>query len=198
MPARRPEEPAVRVIGGTLRGRRLLAPRGLVTRPTPDRVREALFSILTSRLEGALFLDAYAGTGAVGIEALSRGARRCLFVESDARALQALRRNLAGLAIEDLAGVVGRDFAAAVRRLPAAEGAFDLVFLDPPYGPGEIHRALRLCDAGGLLSSSALLVAQHDVRTEMPGREGKLERGRSYRYGSTCLTLYAPAGAARG
>jgi 16S rRNA (guanine966-N2)-methyltransferase len=188
----------VRVIGGSFRGRRLHAPRGLATRPTPDRVREALFSILSSRVEGALFLDAYAGTGAVGIEALSRGARRCLFVESDAQALRALRRNLAGLEIEELAGVMGGDFAAAARRLPSAEGAFDIVFLDPPYGPGEIHRALRLCAAGELLAPSALLVAQHDARTEMPEREGRLERGRSYRYGSTRLTLYAPGGAASG
>jgi 16S rRNA (guanine966-N2)-methyltransferase len=117
----------VRVVAGEFRGRRLQAPRGARTRPTADRVREALFSMLGD-VSGARVLDLYAGSGALGIEALSRGAESALFVERDARAAAAIERNLASLGLDE--PVVRQD---AVRFLARAKGTFDLVFCDPPY-----------------------------------------------------------------
>src|SRR5277367_6359121 len=109
----------MRVIAGQYRSRVLTAPRGRETRPTPDRLRETLFNVLTPRIEGAVFVDAYAGTGAVGIEALSRGAARCVFVESGRRAVEAIRENLHALGIEERASVVAGKAAAALGRMQA-------------------------------------------------------------------------------
>ena len=128
----------MRVIGGEFRSRRLKSVEGRVTRPTPDRLRETLFNILAPRIVGAVFVDAYAGTGAVGIEALSRGAARCVFVESGRRAVEAIRENLHALGIEERASVVAGKVVAALGWLQA-----DIVFMDPPYEmEGEYRAAL--------------------------------------------------------
>ena len=180
----------MRVIGGEFRGRRLRAPAGTATRPTSDRVRESLFDILAGRVEGACFLDGYAGTGAVGIEALSRGASSCAFVESDRTAARILGENLAGLRIESRACVLVQRFERAAARLGAGGDAFHIVFLDPPYGPGDLLRALRLVDARGLLRPHGLLIAEHDAGLLLPEREGRLGRVRVARYGGTSLTFF--------
>lgn len=182
----------VRVIGGLLRGRRLSSPTGEETRPTSDRVREALFNILSPAIEGALFLDGYAGTGAIGIEALSRGARRCVFVESGRRPLRYLRANLESLGLDAAAAVIARPFATSAA-IVAREGPFDIAFFDPPYGPGEILRAIRLAAAGAFLAEGGLLVAQHETRMRLPEAEGRLTRERVARYGNTTLSFYRPA-----
>ncbi|MBX5469857.1 MAG: 16S rRNA (guanine(966)-N(2))-methyltransferase RsmD [Thermoleophilaceae bacterium] len=151
----------MRVVAGELRGRRLHAPPGRSTRPTADRVREALFAILAD-VSGASVLDLFAGSGALGIEALSRGAARAAFVDSDPRALATVRRNLAELGIE--AAVVRRD-ALAFLRGPEHPGApYDLVFLDPPYSSGP-HMAARLEELlPAVLSEEATIVTESDKR----------------------------------
>src|ERR1700748_2213418 len=121
----------VRVIAGSFRSRTLQAPTGLKTRPTSDRLRETLFNVLAPRIEGARFLDLYAGSGAVGIEALSRGAAEAVFVERATPALKALRANLAGLELKESAQVAAGNVTAFLRN--EADARFDLVFLDPPY-----------------------------------------------------------------
>src|SRR5262245_42898286 len=123
----------MRVIAGALKGRRLVVPRGLLTRPTADQVRIALMDTLTPYLPDSEVLDLFAGTGGVGIEALSRGARRATFVERDRRATQALRHNLETLGLSAGARVLAMDVERAVPRLAAAGETFDIVFLDPPY-----------------------------------------------------------------
>ncbi len=180
----------MRVIAGEFKGRRLLSPRGVGTRPTSDRVREALFDVIAPKVEGALFLDAYAGTGAVGVEALSRGASRSVFVECDRGALQALRANLAALGIEDRATVLAEPFARAASNLAREKARFDLVFLDPPYGPGELLRALRHTEARDLLAPGGLVIAEHDTKFLVPALERTLRRARTLRYGGTALSLY--------
>src|SRR5271156_6441506 len=123
----------MRVIAGEYRSRVLTAPKGRDTRPTSDRLRETLFNVLAQRIENAVFVDLYAGSGAVGIEALSRGAREAVFVENAEPALRAIRANLAALGIRGSYALEPRSAVAALKRLALSERAADIVFLDPPY-----------------------------------------------------------------
>src|SRR5258708_3198036 len=199
----------MRVTGGRLRSRALVAPRGTGTRPTTDRVREALFGILASagRLDGARVLDLYAGTGALAIEALSRGAARATLVESGREALAAARANVAALGLAASAQILAADMGAgAAARRVARAGPFDLVLADPPWSlvdTGEVARALAdLVSAGALAAgeageageAGALVVLEHSTRTDAAHL---LIRGllaeRSRRYGDSTLTFYKPA-----
>lgn len=175
----------MRVIAGQWRGRPLLSPPGLATRPTSDRAREALFSMLQSRLgsfEDLNVADLFAGTGALGLEALSRGAARCTFVESDRPAIEALRKNVAKLGAEDRADIRQQD---ATR---IAGGPWHLVFLDPPYRSGLGHKALAALVAAGALAPGALLSLEtaKDESFDVPGLSVESERT----YGKAKLTLF--------
>src|SRR5689334_6336652 len=160
----------MRVIGGEFRSRRLKSVPGLATRPTPDRLRETLFNILGAQVDGAVFLDAYAGTGAIGIEALSRGAARAVFIESSKRAAKVLRENLASLEIE------GRALVVIVPTLKSiAAHRADIVFLDPPYErESEYAPALRLLSQ----NPPRLVVVQHSTRFSLADFYGALQRTR--------------------
>jgi len=175
----------MRVIAGELRSRRLKSIPGLATRPTPDRLRETLFDILGSRVEGAVFLDAYAGTGAVGIEAISRGAARAIFIERSKAAQRVLRENLARLGIEGRAVVALGAAASLIPRYKAG-----IVFLDPPYErESEYGKVLDLmCE-----NPPELVIAQHSVRLMLPETWGPLVRTRIVRQGDNALSIYAPA-----
>lgn len=167
----------MRVIAGEWRGRRLAAPRGDITRPTADRVRETLFNMLVSRLgtfEQLRVADLFAGSGALGLEALSRGATHCLFVEQDRGALAALRQNLATLNAGDRATVS----AGSVLELGAAREGLDLLLLDPPYGSGAgqvaLHRLLRLGWIGP--ATLAVLETAADDTVQIPGFSTDVQR----------------------
>ncbi len=172
---------SVRVIGGEFRSRVLKSVPGLDTRPTPDRMRESLFSILAPRIAGATFADLYAGTGAVGIEALSRGASRCVFVELSRTAAGVIRENLKSLGLESR-GEIRQAKATAV----APKVQADIVFLDPPY---KLER-----DYSILLHElqAKLVIAQHDVRLKLAESYGDLRRTRTLRQGDNCLSFYEP------
>lgn len=181
----------MRVIGGTDRGRRLGAPRGLKTRPTADRVRVALFDILGPAVAGARVLDLFAGTGAVGIEALSRGAARAVFVERDRAALRVLRRNLAALRLSrEHARVVAGDALAALPGLAASEQPFDLVFLDPPYTGDLAPRTLAALAGSPLLRHGTRVVVQHFARVALPPLSGLAAGREPRRLGDTTLTFF--------
>jgi 16S rRNA (guanine(966)-N(2))-methyltransferase RsmD len=153
----------------------------MAVRPTPDRLREALFNVLAPRIEGAVFLDAYAGSGAVGIEALSRGAARAIFLEKQFAAAQVIRENLRSLGIEDRATVVHGTAVAGLRRLEA-----DIYFLDPPYTePGEYKAALTL-----LGERTGLVLAQHDKHLELAESYGRLQRTRVLAHGDNVISFY--------
>jgi 16S rRNA (guanine966-N2)-methyltransferase len=159
----------MRVIGGEFRSRRISSIPGETTRPTPDRLRETLFDILQTRIEGATFLDAYAGTGAVGIEALSRGASHAYFLEKNKAALEAIRGNLASLGAQLRATVVAGP---VLKNLAACRA--DIVFLDPPYAlEKEYAAALALLSA----APPSLIVVQHSVRLPMPGASRVVRQG---------------------
>jgi 16S rRNA (guanine966-N2)-methyltransferase len=182
----------MRVIAGRLGGRRLKAPSGRVTRPTSDRVREALFAMLGT-VEGVEVLDLFAGTGALGIEALSRGAGRAVFVERDRAVVRVLGENLAALGIDsDAAEVRHADALAALRRARGRKETYDLIFIDPPYG--RAHRPIpdrwgRELSAAlpSLLRPGARIVVESDRRAPLP-LEVEVERQR--RYGDTSITIH--------
>lgn len=189
----------MRVIGGRDRGRRLRAPRGLATRPTADRVRVSLFDILGPGVGGARVLDLFAGSGAVGIEALSRGAARVVFVERDPAALRALRANLAALgASRGQARVVAGDATALLAQIGAQEGPFDLIFLDPPYRTALAGRALAALTLAGVCRDGTEIVVQHSTRTALPAVEGLVPHRRARRFGDTALTFLRAEGYTRG
>ena len=183
----------MRVVGGSYGGRRLRpAPPGV--RPTSDRVREALYARLEG-LEGARVLDLYAGTGALGIEALSRGAKEAVFVDRAPRALAALRANLAALGLGATQRVVRGDAVAVVARLGRDRQRFDLVLLDPPYAAGELGRALEAIEGADLLAAGALVVVEHSRRQPLP-RLRRLAAVDQRRYGDTVISRLAAASAA--
>jgi 16S rRNA (guanine(966)-N(2))-methyltransferase RsmD len=173
----------MRVIGGEFRSRRLKSIPGLATRPTPDRLRETLFNILGAQVEGAVFLDAYAGTGAVAIEALSRGAARAVFIEKSKNAAKVLRENLASLGLEGRALVL---VAPTISSIAAHQS--DIAFLDPPYDrESEYAPALRLlCE-----NPPRLVVVQHSVRFSLAESYGALKRTRTLKQGDNALSFYA-------
>ena len=176
----------MRIIAGAWRGRPLLAPPGQATRPTSDRAREGLFSMLASRLgsfEGLQVADLFAGTGALGLEALSRGAAHCTFVESDRAALDALRRNVERLGAASRADIR----AGTVEHAPPPLRPFDLILIDPPYGSGLAQAALDRIAADGWLAPAAWLSLElHGESLDLPE---KLELQAERRFGKAVIKL---------
>jgi 16S rRNA (guanine966-N2)-methyltransferase len=180
----------MRIIAGAARGRRLVAPRGRVVRPTTDRVKEALFSSLAPRLHAARVLDLYAGSGALGLEALSRGAAAVTLVEDDPRALAALAANIAtvGLAGTRVAArPVERWLAADAAAVVAQDGPFDVVLADPPYALDAAALAAVLGRLPALLSPGALVVVERATTAGAPDWPASLEPAGPRRYGATTL-----------
>jgi len=177
----------VRVIAGALKGRRLDTPDWEGLRPTSDKLRETLFNILAPRIEGARVLDGYAGTGALGIEALSRGAAHVTFVEQDRRAAALIAANLAQCGIADGYAIIQTTVLQAIERL-RREPAFDVILLDPPYA-SDFHEALQ--HLGDIVKPDGLVVLEHAKRTEPPGAAGPLARVRSVKSGDSALTFYS-------
>jgi 16S rRNA (guanine(966)-N(2))-methyltransferase RsmD len=188
----------MRIIAGTYRSRTLAAPPGLATRPTSDRLRETLFNVLAPRIEGAVFLDLYAGSGAVGIEALSRGAARVEFVERAPAALAVLKANLGKLGVTDGVRIHGRGVGGFLRLQKAGAG-FDLVFLDPPYDAAREYAAtlgLLGGDSVGVLAPGAVVIAEHRRKEKPDERYGELMRTRLLEQGDAALSFYAMSTAA--
>ncbi|MBX3330339.1 MAG: 16S rRNA (guanine(966)-N(2))-methyltransferase RsmD [Nitrospira sp.] len=181
----------MRVIAGTHRGRRLYGPRKLALRPTSDRVREALFSILGNRLTSSRFLDLYAGTGAVGIEAVSRGAAHVTSVESNRDALKLLRKNLELCHIGEEIAVLGQTVQQFLSRSEQWNGPYDIVFADPPYAEAAgLPALLAESRVDDLFALDSRLVIEHAAKTALPMSLGCTRFLRRYRYGDTALSLY--------
>ena len=181
----------MRVIAGSLKGRRLKPPTWDGLRPTSDRLRETLFNILAPRIAGARFLDGYAGTGAIGIEALSRGARWVTFVESDRRAEALIGENLAHCGVENGYAIIRATVARAIDQLDAAAFGpyelFDIVWLDPPY---DEQTDAVLEAAGVLIEPGGLLVLEHARRRRTPETAGRFVRMRQVTSGDSTLSFY--------
>jgi 16S rRNA (guanine966-N2)-methyltransferase len=172
----------VRVIAGEFRSRRLKSLPGLETRPTPDRMRETLFNVLAAQIDDCVFMDLYAGTGAVGIEALSRGARRCIFIEKNRAAVDVIRENVASLGLQSRAEIFTGKAASVVERARA-----DIAFLDPPYEMSKEYTASMLVLDQ---SETALAIVQHGSRFALEEAYGRLERYRILKQGDNSLSFY--------
>lgn len=180
----------MRVIAGSARGIRLASVPGETTRPITDRVKESLFGILGSFVAGARVLDLFAGTGSVGIEALSRGAREAVFVEQNRRAVATIRRNLAATHLGDRARVITGDVFTYLSRPPAEP--FDLIYIAPPQYQRLWVRTLQAIDRPGFLAPGGLAVVQIYPKEDEPVPLQHLERTGERRYGSTLLVFYEP------
>jgi 16S rRNA (guanine(966)-N(2))-methyltransferase RsmD len=175
-----------RIIAGRGKGRRLKTPRGLETRPTAARLRQSLFDILAPVLPGCRFLDAFAGSGAIGLEALSRGASRVVFVDVSGPAIAAIRENVAGGAVQ----VVRQDARVGLAALADSGVRFDVIYIDPPYESGLYEEVLEVVSTMGLLQAGGVAVAEHFHKRELPATIGRLARTRSVRVGDHRLTFY--------
>jgi 16S rRNA (guanine966-N2)-methyltransferase len=181
----------MRVIAGKYKSRRLEAPPGMQTRPTSDRLRETLFNVVAPLVVDSVWLDLFAGSGAVGIEALSRGARSAYFVESASAAARTIRKNLQTLAIDEGTEVIERDVSVALRMLDSQALSCDFIFLDPPYRKmGDYEQVLGFLSQSQLLKPESQVIAEHDKHFD-PGNEfGSLRRRRTLRQGDAVLSFY--------
>ena len=179
----------IRVIGGELKGRKLVTVRGMKTRPTADRVRESIFNILADSVRGARVLDLYAGTGAMGIEALSRGAEYALFADDHKAALSALKKNIQTCALQDRADVIEWNILKDLNILLSPTHGFDLVFLDPPYNADMIQPTLSNLVASQCLENSARLTIEHSPLEPIPQNLSGFKISSQRRYGKTLVSF---------
>ena len=184
----------MRVIAGKYRSRVLIAPAGVKTRPTSDRLRETLFNVLAPQVEDSVFVDLYAGSGAVGIESISRGAREAIFVEQAQPALRAIRENLTALDIHGGYALEARGVTVALRTLASTGRAADIVFLDPPYDEADEYESVLGLLGGecvALLAEGAIVVAEHAKKSDLGERYGNLARYRVLKQGDAALSFYS-------
>ena len=189
----------MRIIAGQYRSRLLVSPPGTSTRPTSDRLRETMFNILGPRIPDCRFVDLYAGTGAVGLEAISRGAAHVYFAENANPALKSLRTNLTNLKIGGGYALEDRGVMPLLQRLAKSSTTLDVVFLDPPYDEEEAYtQTLGFLGSNAnraLLAADALVIAEHATKSkfQLAERYGNLTRTRTYKQGDTSLSFYSPA-----
>lgn len=180
----------MRVITGKARGVQLKTPDGMTTRPTSDRVKEALFSVIQFDIQGARVLDLFGGTGQLGIEALSRGAKSAVFVDASDAACRLIRENLKRTRLAETADVIRSDYMAYLKR---CGDSFDIIFLDPPYAEVFLENALKKITEIDILQSGGIIVTERPTGKELLWEFDGYIRSRDYKYGNTIITLYRKA-----
>jgi 16S rRNA (guanine(966)-N(2))-methyltransferase RsmD len=181
----------MRIIAGRFRSRQIMAPAGEGTRPTSDRLRETLFNVLAPRVPDSVFLDLYAGSGAVGIEALSRGAKKVYAVEAGKKAVRAIEQNLATLGIEDDFELIGSDVASGLRSLAANGVQIDICVLDPPYREhGAYEQVFRILSESQLIADGGIVIAEHEKHFDPGDKLALFKRYRTLRQGDAVLSFY--------
>jgi 16S rRNA (guanine(966)-N(2))-methyltransferase RsmD len=184
----------MRIGSGHLRGRRLRSPRGERTRPTSGRLKKSLFDVIAPRLPGSAVLDLYAGSGALALEALSRGASRAALVEKNRKACDAIRANVEELGLSHRVEIFAREVASTLSKLMVRGDRFDVVFADPPYRASDPDKLLGLLAEEELVAPGGLVVLEHHHKRELRESYGPLVRKRTLRAGESCLTLYERLG----
>lgn len=182
----------MRIISGTSKGRRLVTPKGPALRPTSDRVKESIFNILGGEVEGKFVLDLFAGTGNLGIEALSRGAKKAVFVEKGRQALRLIRRNVIQIGLEGRVEIIPRDASRAIGILKWRGEIFDLIMMDPPYEKGLIKRTLTKLNSHPIYHVNSILIIEHDRREPLPSIPEGWNLIRERRMGDTVISFLTP------
>lgn len=180
----------LRVIAGSAKKTNLKSPKGLDTRPTADRVKEAVFNILAPKVPGCFFLDLFAGTGSVAIEALSRGAGHAVLVENNRSAVNVIKENLTRTKLSDNAELLSTDVFNAIKTLALLNKGFDIIYLDPPYREGFYQRVLLEIADNNLLNSGGIVVAESSRQIQPPEQVANLSITRRQRYGDTVINFY--------
>lgn len=175
----------MRIITGEARGKKLLSPEGEAVRPTPDRVKEALFNILQFQIEGRRFLDLFAGSGQIGLEAVSRGAECAVFVDASKKSVNMIEKNIEATGFAERARVYHADSVMFIKHVPQK---FDVIFIDPPYKSGLIEKVLP--DAAGAVNAGGTVICEHPLDEALPESAGTLIKIKDYRYGKIVLTSY--------
>jgi 16S rRNA (guanine(966)-N(2))-methyltransferase RsmD len=182
----------MRIISGASKGRKLATPKSQSIRPTSDRVKESIFNILGQEVEGKLVLDLFAGTGNLGIEALSRGAKKAIFVEKGRQALRLIQRNIAQIGLEGRVEIIPRDANRAIGILKGKGEVFDLILMDPPYEKGLIKRTLTKLSSHPIYHTDSILVIEHDRREPTPDILEGWNLIRERRLGDTVISFLTP------
>jgi len=183
----------MRIISGSSKGRVLARPKGQAIRPTSDRVKESIFNILRDEIEGKMVLDLFAGSGNLGIEALSRGAKKTIFVEKGRQALRIIQRNLTQFGFEERSEIIPKDANRAIGILKQRGESFDLILMDPPYEKGLIKRTLMKLDSNPIYHKDSMLIVEHDRRENLPHTMNwNLFRDRQF--GDTLISFLTPLG----
>jgi 16S rRNA (guanine966-N2)-methyltransferase len=182
----------MRIISGISRGRKLVTPRNQSLRPTSDRVKESIFNILQEKMAGGLVLDLFAGTGNLGIEALSRGAKKAIFVEKERQALRLIRRNLTQFGLEERSEILPRDVNRAIGILKQRGECFDLILMDPPYERGLIRKTLMELNSKQIYHKGSILVIEHNRREPLPQILDGWNLIRQRRMGDTVISFLTP------
>jgi len=182
----------MRIISGTSRGRKLVTPRNRSLRPTSDRVKESIFNTLQDKMAGKVVLDLFAGTGNLGIEALSRGAKKAIFVEKERQALRLIQRNLTQFGLEERSEILPRDVKRAIGILKQRRECFDLILMDPPYERGLIRKTLMELNSQQICHKDSILVIEHNRREPLPHVMDGWNIIRQRRMGDTVISFLAP------
>ena len=181
---------SLRVISGKARGLKLDTPKNQDVRPTTDRVKESLFNMINSYIMDSNILDLFAGTGSLGIECLSRGAKNCVFVDKSKDSINIVRSNVKKARVENESTILNVDFKDAVKRLSTQNQKFDVIFMDPPYYENMFIECLKSIDEFNLLDEDGIIVVEHDTKDLFEESIGRLNKSREKKYGNTTLTFY--------
>lgn len=180
----------MRVISGKVRGLKLNAPKNDDVRPTTDRVKESLFNMINSYMMESDILDLFAGTGSLGIECLSRGANKCVFVDSSKDSIAIVKSNVKKARVENESVILNSDFKSAIKSLSLKNQQFDVIFMDPPYYKNMFSDALTAVDSNNLLKEDGIIIVEHDTKDKFPDSIGRLYKSRDKKYGNTTITFY--------
>lgn len=180
----------MRIIAGRARGRKILSPPTMETRPTLDRVKESMFSMIQGYIPDAVVIDVFAGTGSLGLEAASRGAKECYLVDKSSVTFPVLKKNIENLGFTDFCTALNTDAYAALRNLNSRGKVFDLIFIDPPYCKDLIPEAIKIIEENSMLQEDGLIVTKIDSIEEIYEGFGKIKLVRSKVYGNTTVCLY--------
>lgn len=177
----------MRIIAGSLKGMRLSPPTGNKVRPTTDKVKESIFNIIMGYVENAVVVDLFAGTGNLGLEAISRGAAKCYFGDRSKESMALVKKNIASCKVQDKSVTILGDYTFVLNKIPEKA---DVIFLDPPYAVGAIEECLQAISQSGILSEEGIVVTEHNSKEPLPQRVGSLYKEKERRYGSVGITVY--------